>query len=99
MYDPQLGRFLSPDPIGEAGGYNLYEAFKNDPVNFVDPDGTTPEPVNNQSGFADQVASRLIGKTDPKLEAALQYAAVAYALQLRLDGIAQEAKKVVAPED
>ncbi len=38
-YDPQRGRFLTEDPIGIAGGLNLYRAFGNNPVNFVDPWG------------------------------------------------------------
>ncbi|MFA5952931.1 MAG: RHS repeat-associated core domain-containing protein [Hyphomicrobium sp.] len=39
VYAPVLGRFLQPDPIGEAGGINLYAYGLNDPVNLVDPDG------------------------------------------------------------
>ena len=38
-YDPQLGRFLSEDPIGIAGGLNLYAYAGNDPVNRRDPSG------------------------------------------------------------
>lgn len=35
-YDPSKGRFLNRDPIGEAGGLNLYRFVGNDPVNRVD---------------------------------------------------------------
>lgn len=38
-YDPLLGRFLQTDPIGYAGGLNLYMCMENDPVNMVDPMG------------------------------------------------------------
>ncbi|HEX7794238.1 MAG TPA: RHS repeat-associated core domain-containing protein, partial [Vicinamibacterales bacterium] len=38
-YDPQIGRFLSEDPIGLAGGINLYTYANNDPVNRSDPSG------------------------------------------------------------
>ncbi len=38
-YDPRLGRWLSRDPIGEAGGFNLYAYCGNDPVNRHDPLG------------------------------------------------------------
>lgn len=39
-YDPTVGRWLSPDPIGFSGGdTNLYAYVGNDPVNFVDPSG------------------------------------------------------------
>lgn len=40
-YDPQLGRYLSTDPIGIAGGdLNLYGYVANDPIDFIDPEGT-----------------------------------------------------------
>lgn len=38
-YDPERGRWLSPDPLGEAGGLNLYGYTNNDPINGVDPLG------------------------------------------------------------
>jgi RHS repeat-associated protein len=39
VYDPAAGRFLNPDPIGFAGGANLYRYCSNDPVGLVDPSG------------------------------------------------------------
>ncbi len=38
-YDPSLGRYLRPDPIGLAGGVNLYLYAFNNPVNLIDPFG------------------------------------------------------------
>jgi RHS repeat-associated protein len=35
-YDPLTGTWLTPDPIGIAGGVNLYGFVRNNPVNFVD---------------------------------------------------------------
>jgi RHS repeat-associated protein len=42
-YDADLGRFLSEDPSGIAGGLNLYAYAENDPVNSRDPSGLGPK--------------------------------------------------------
>jgi RHS repeat-associated protein len=41
-YDPQTGRFTQEDPIGLAGGMNLYGFAGGDRVNFGDPFGLCP---------------------------------------------------------
>ncbi len=38
-YSPELGRWLSRDPIGERGGINLYGMVRNNPVNRIDVNG------------------------------------------------------------
>jgi RHS repeat-associated protein len=38
-YDPEVGRFISKDPIGILGGLNLYGYVQNNPVNGIDPEG------------------------------------------------------------
>jgi len=42
-YHPRLGRFLQMDPMGQAGGLNLYAYVENDPLNAVDPSGLLVE--------------------------------------------------------
>jgi RHS repeat-associated protein len=56
-YDPQAGRFIHQDPIGLAGGVNLFQYAVN-PVNWIDPLGLTCSEVpgstvasTRQSGF------------------------------------------------
>jgi RHS repeat-associated protein len=58
-YDPHLGRWLSADPIGEAGGMNLYGYVGGDPMKWVDvlgldislfPKGSKDEADSMQAG-------------------------------------------------
>lgn len=40
FYDPNVGRFISEDPLGFDGGdLNLYAYVRNNPINFNDPSG------------------------------------------------------------
>jgi RHS repeat-associated protein len=41
-YNPQLGRFLSEDPIGFQGGIDLYAYADDDPIENTDANGTLP---------------------------------------------------------
>jgi RHS repeat-associated protein len=45
FYDPDIGRFTSPDPISLDGGDNLY-AYAPNPVDWTDPLGWAPTPLN-----------------------------------------------------
>lgn len=56
-YDPETGRWLSPDPIGISGGVNLYLFCNNNPVNFIDPEGL----------WGIMIGGFLIGSGDPYL--------------------------------
>ena len=73
-YAAHLGRWVNRDPIGYAGGFNLYGYLSEKPVDFVDPNGLVPigpyipgritfrpnKPrVVESRGFADELASNL----------------------------------------
>jgi len=38
-YDPRIGRYISSDPIGLAGGLNTYLYARANPLRYVDPNG------------------------------------------------------------
>ena len=38
-YDPNLGRWLTPDPIGPSDSSNLYQYVFNNPYRYIDPNG------------------------------------------------------------
>ena len=49
-YSPALQRFISQDPIGFAGGINLYAYAGNNPVSLIDPLGMDPSGGGNWGG-------------------------------------------------
>jgi hypothetical protein len=49
IYNPKQGRWFTRDPLGEAGGINLYAFVGNNPVNWVDPWGE--DIVKNETGI------------------------------------------------
>jgi RHS repeat-associated protein len=48
FYDPDVGRFTTPDPIGLLGGLNLYQYAPN-PIGWVDPWGWSCTPNKKTS--------------------------------------------------
>ncbi len=50
-FDPKLGAFLSPDPIGPAGGLNAYAYGFGDPVNMSDREGLGPDDPPRPPGW------------------------------------------------
>ncbi|MCI5115755.1 MAG: RHS repeat-associated core domain-containing protein [Candidatus Electrothrix sp. AX1] len=51
FYWPSVGRWINRDPIGEAGGINLYGFVGNDPVNWIDPNGENPLLILGAAAF------------------------------------------------
>lgn len=50
-YDPEVGRFISQDPIGLAGGLNVYQYAPN-PVQWIDPLGLARIPKSVKTKVA-----------------------------------------------
>ena len=59
-YDADIGRFISPDPIGLEGGMNL-GSYSPNPISWIDPWGWACAQANQQQGNAgrDALAARL----------------------------------------
>ena len=51
MFDPRLGRFLSPDPVvsnpASSQAYNPYSYVTNNPTRYTDPSGFAQEPTTS----------------------------------------------------
>lgn len=75
-YDPRLGRYLQPDPIGIAGGENLY-AYPANPLVCVDLRGLHPPPDRPEPG------DKQAGNAMPKSEATLDARGSGQSLQRR----------------
>jgi RHS repeat-associated protein len=65
-YDPKTGRFTKEDPIGLAGGLNLYGYAGGDPINYSDPFGLTGckvQSICDALDTANRWASTLLGRS------------------------------------
>ena len=47
-YDPGIGRYVSADPIGQAGGVNVFPYARNNPARFLDPFGLEEGSASNR---------------------------------------------------
>ncbi len=70
-YDPTVGRFTAPDPLGDTGGdHDLYDYCVDEPVGRVDPEGLEEQGFwsgvwdSMKSGW-DSIASKFESDTPP----------------------------------
>jgi RHS repeat-associated protein len=61
-YDPQLGRFMSEDPIGLAGGSNLYAYAANASTAYTDPTGHNPLLIGCVAGGLGEAGITYLGQ-------------------------------------
>ncbi|MCA1790910.1 MAG: RHS repeat-associated core domain-containing protein, partial [Thioalkalivibrio sp.] len=59
-YDPATGRFTQEDPIGLAGGVNVYGFAAGDPVSYSDPYGLCPIPPSSCIEAVERLQGRLL---------------------------------------
>jgi hypothetical protein len=66
MYDPILGRFLSPDKYVQAPGftqsYNRYSYCLNNPLSYVDPGGYELITIHNSNGENNMLIASIINQ-------------------------------------
>jgi len=60
-YDPNVGRFLSRDPIGFEGGWNVYGYAGNNPVSRRDPRGLTDAGITWDASTGEWVIDKTVG--------------------------------------
>jgi uncharacterized protein RhaS with RHS repeats len=82
-YDAGTGQFTQQDPIGIAGGANVYGFAGGDPVNFADPYGENAAAIAAIAVSATQIAIRGIAQLAIR---ATMAAAAAAAVSNRLRG-------------
>nr|WP_226945734.1 RHS repeat-associated core domain-containing protein [Pseudomonas sp. EggHat1] len=65
FYDPDIGRFISPDPIGLAGGINLFQ-YAPEPYGWVDPWGWKCWSSSRRSYWKNAAKNSPLGKFSPR---------------------------------
>ncbi|WP_291329654.1 RHS repeat-associated core domain-containing protein [Desulfovibrio sp. UCD-KL4C] len=73
-YDPTIGRFITPDPLGLAGGdVDVYGYCLDDPINFYDRTGLAGESEETEAELADTVLNEINSTKAPSVTASEEY--------------------------
>ena len=71
-YDPEVGRFITKDPLGFAGGINQYVYCGSDPINFRDPYGLLTLIIHglmrHDEGYSGKLGDMLRSKGETVIE-------------------------------
>jgi len=73
FYDPKWGRFLQTDPIGSKDDLDLYAYVGDDPINHIDPTGTSTQDRLTYDEIKKKVADNNKSKQDDTLIIAAAY--------------------------
>jgi RHS repeat-associated protein len=84
-YDPQVGRWLSPDPVGHAGSLSLYDYCDNDPLNVFDPDGRFGKGVYSSISSGVSSAYTSISNTFSSVKSSAQTSIYQYQIRTNTD--------------
>ncbi len=86
LFDPNLGRFLRRDPLGEAAGQNLYAYHLQNPYRFADPTGYGPTPAKEAGAGASKPGESLAVKLQNGATAIAEFGKISGYFGLRMGG-------------
>ncbi len=99
-YDQRTGRWLTEDPIGVAGGANLYAFVGNNPATFTDPFGLCPDNLDKEPCLPGTVVWKNTGPLEAGTasNAALNNFVASYARALEVTVVIKSADRAGNPE-
>jgi RHS repeat-associated protein len=93
LYDQATGRWTQEDPLGVAGGVNLYQYNGNNPVTFTDPFGLSPEAKDEAACLPCAAAARIamVGLRAAPAAAAVVASSRLLSVAIRAEGVSRRA--------
>jgi len=105
-YDPEVGRFITEDPLGFGAGVNFYAYVGNNPINASDPSGNVTLSINQMNtknpGYSIEDVTPLIHYTEVALETSVAVAGATVVMAGATAGLSyvagQSYSTIMAPE-